>query len=239
MSSDDIITKIEENDSAFTGNWASVQNFDSADLFSNPNLPNDPFFNKLTNIRRISYKVIDQAISIFQDQRLRLFIHVLDDPKLEDYLLEKGFSHHDTLHVLKITNTPSGKSLVKKISMKDSKLWTEIFCSAYDCHDWFDEVNKIVQNSVSKVDYFVDSEEEASCVALYDRNSILGLYCLGTKPGKRSKGLARLHVNHALNIVKEGKLNFLMLETFHKDNLLDFYAKLGFEKIYEKKIFTV
>jgi len=239
LSSTDLILKIEENDSGFTSNWSSVTNHDSGDLFSNSNLPDDPFFNKLTNIRRISYKIIDQAISIFQNNNLHLFVHVIDNPPLEDYLLEKGFSYHDTLHVLKNTSVPKGDFPIKKILGNDSKLWTEIFCNAYDCAGWLNEVNKIVQNSTSKVDYYVDSDFNASCVALYEKNSILGLYCLGTNPDKRKKGLAKLHVNHALNIVKEKSLNFLMLETFEKDRLLEFYSKLGFTKIYEKRIFTI
>lgn len=239
MSLDDIILKIEENDSGFTSNWTKTTRLDCADLFSNPRLPGDPFFNKLTNITRISEKVIDQAVSIFQNQGQRLFVYVLDNPQLEDYLSEKGFSYYDTLRVFRISKMSSGDFPIRKISSKDSMLWTEIFCSAYDCVEWSEEVNKIVQNSISQVNYFVDSDHSASCVALYERSSILGLYCLGTKPEKRKKGLGNMHVNHALNILKENRLRFLMLESFGKDGLFEFYSKMGFKKIYEKKIFVI
>ncbi|MFQ6025020.1 MAG: GNAT family N-acetyltransferase [Nitrosopumilaceae archaeon] len=239
MSLDDMILKIEENDSGFTSTWAKVTRLDCADLFSNPRLSGDPFFNKLTNITRISEKVIDQAVSIFQNQGQRVFVYVLDNPKLEDYLSEKGFSYYDTLHVFRISNVSSGDFSIRKISSKDSMLWTEIFCSAYDCAEWSEEVNNIVKNSISQVNYFVDSDYSASCVALYERNSILGLYCLGTKPEKRKKRLASLHVDHALNILKQNRMRFLMLESFGRDNLLEFYSKLGFEKIYEKRIFAI
>ena len=58
-------------------------------------------------------------------------------------------------------------------------------------------------------------------------------------PEKRKKGLATLLINYALNKVKSRNLDFLMLETYHRDGLLDFYSKLGFEKVYEKKIYTI
>ena len=65
------------------------------------------------------------------------------------------------------------------------------------------------------------------------------MYCLGTIPEKRKKGLAKLLINYALNKVKSRNLDFLMLETYQRDGFLDFYSKLGFEKVYEKKIYTI
>ncbi|MEX0910616.1 MAG: GNAT family N-acetyltransferase [Nitrosopumilaceae archaeon] len=235
-----MISKMEENELGFTGIWSELTALECGVLFLNPHLPNDIFFDKLTSITCLSEKMIDEALYLFQRHNTRPFIYVLNNPALEELLRKKGFTFYDTQHVLKKS---AGNSLenfsIHHIARKDSLLWADIFCKSYDCPDWIDEVNAIVRKSVSEVEYLVDSENNASCVALYEKNSVLGLYCLGTVPEKRKKGLANLLITYALNQVKTKKLDFLMLETYQRDSLLEFYLKLGFEKVYEKKIYTI
>ena len=235
-----MISKIEDIDQSFTGIWSKTVPMECGILFVNPNLTNDVFFNKLTNITCRSEKMIDDALTLFEKNHTRPFVYTLNNVELEELLHKKGFRFYDAQYVLK---QPSNSNLeylpVHHIAKKDSLLWAEIFCKSYDCLDWIDEVNTIVRNSVLEVEYLVDSEYNASCVALYEKNSILGLYCLGTVPEQRKKGLAKSLINYALNKVKTKNLNFLMLETYQMDDLLKFYSQMGFEKIYEKKIYAI
>jgi len=235
-----MIDKIESNDLGFTAIWSNVTQLECGTLFMNTNLPDDLFFDKLTNITCISEKMIDETIDVFHQNKMHPFVYTLNNPTLEEFLLKKNFKFYDTQHVLKKRAiSDSETSHVHHIEKKDSSLWAEVFCKSYDCYDWINEVNDIVCASLSQVEYLVDAEYNASCVALYEKNSIMGLYCLGTLPEKRNKGLAKLLINHALNKVKTKNLDFLMLETYQRDNLLGFYSKLGFEKLYEKKIYTI
>ncbi len=235
-----MISKMEENELGFTGIWSEMTTLECGVLFLNPHLPNDIFFDKLTNVTCLSEKMIDDALYLFQRHNTRPFIYVLNNPSLEELLRKKGFTFYDTQHVLKkSTDNNLENPPIHHIARKDSLLWADIFCKSYDCPEWIDEVNAIVRKSVSEVEYLVDSENNASCVALYEKNSVLGLYCLGTVPEKRRKGLAKLLISYALNQVKTKKLDFLMLETYQRDALLEFYLKLGFEKVYEKKIYTI
>jgi GNAT superfamily N-acetyltransferase len=235
-----MIDKIELNDLGFTAIWSNTTQLECGTLFMNTNLPDDLFFDKLTNIVCLSEKVIDETIDVFHKNNMRPFVYTLNNPTLEEFLLKKNFKFYDTQHVLKKRIiSESETSYVHHIEKKDSLLWAEVFCKSYDCYDWIDEVNNIVRGSLSQVEYLVDAEHNASCVALYEKNSILGLYCLGTLPEKRKKGLAKLLISHALNKVKIKNLDFLMLETYQRDELLGFYSKLGFEKVYEKKIYTI
>ncbi|MBI3639262.1 MAG: GNAT family N-acetyltransferase [Thaumarchaeota archaeon] len=232
--------KIESNDLGFTAIWSKTTPLECGTLFMNPKLPDDLFFDKLSSITCLSEKMIDDAISIFQKNNMRPFVYVLNDPRLEEFLLQKNFKFYDTQYVLKKhAISESERSQVLHIEKKDSLLWAEVFCKSYDCYEWINEVNDIVRGSLSQVEYLVDAKYNASCVALYEKNSILGLYCLGTLPEKRKKGLAKLLVSYALDKVKIKNLDFLMLETYQRDELLGFYSKLGFEKVYEKKIYTI
>ena len=235
-----MISKIEDIDQSFTGIWSKTVPMECGILFVNPNLPNDIFFNKLTNIACLSEKMIDDALALFEKNHTRPFVYVINNIELEELLHKKGFRFYDTQYVLKKSNNSNLEYLpMHHIAKKDSLLWAEIFCKSYDCLDWIDEVNTIVRNSVLEVEYLVDSEYNASCVALYEKNSILGLYCLGTVPEQRKKGLAKSLINYALNKVKTKNLDFLMLETYQMDDLLKFYSQMGFEKIYEKKIYAI
>src|SRR5690242_13754393 len=232
--------KIESNDLGFTAVWSNATQLECGTLFMNTNLPDDLFFDKLTNITCLSEKMIDETIDLFHKNNMRSFVYALNNPDLEKLLLQKNFKFYDTQYVLKKrTTSDMDTSYIHHIEKKDTVLWAEVFCKSYDCYDWINEVDNIVRGSLTEVEYLVDAEHNASCVALYEKNSILGLYCLGTLPEKRKKGLAKLLINHALNKVKIKNLDFLMLETYQRDNLLGFYSKLGFEKLYEKKIYTI
>ena len=235
-----MISKIEENEFGFTSIWSKMTKLECGFFFANPNLPNDLFFDKLTHITCLSKKMIDEALVLFEKNKTQPFVYVLDTQKLEELLLKKNFRLYDTHHILrKSMSSEVEHDPVHHITRKDSLLWTEVFCKSYDCLDWTEEVNSIVHNSVSDVEYLVDSDYNASCVALYEKNSILGLYCLGTIPEYRKKGFAKSLINYALNQVLHKNLDFLMLETYARDNLLEFYFNLGFEQIYEKKVYTI
>lgn len=234
-----MIPLIEENDIEFTKIWSEEKKQDDGILFVNKNFPNDVFFNKLTNITSLSNKLLTSSLSYFKKNNTKPFIYV-DNPKIELYLEQKKFQLYDTQHVLvKTPDTRYEHDQVYCIKKEDSMLWADVFCKSYDCMEWINEVNYIVRNSVSDVEYLVDSKNNVSCVALFRTDSILGLYCLGTIPEQRKKGHARLLINYALNQILEKKLDFLMLETYASDNLLKFYSNLGFQDMYEKKIYTI
>ena len=154
-----MISKMEENESGFTGLWSKMTNLECGTFFVNPNLPNDIFFDKLTNIACINEKMIDEALVLFEKNKTQPFVYVLENKKLEELLLKKNFKLYDTHHIMK--KSPFSKmeyNPVHHISRKDSLLWTEVFCTSYDCLDWSEEVNSVVRNSISYVEYFVDSD---------------------------------------------------------------------------------
>lgn len=235
-----MIDKIEKNDLGFTAIWSKMTKLECGVLFMNSDFPDDLFFDKLTNITCLNKKMIDDVVEIFHQNKMRPFVYSLNNMKLEDLLKKMNFTLYDTQHVLVNTvQQEIADSQILHITKNDSLVWSEIFCKSYDCTEWLDEVNNIVKKSTSKIDYLVDAKHKASCVALYETDSVLGLYCLGTIPQKRKNGLAKLLINYAQSLVKKRNLEFLMLETYQKDALLEFYTKLGFNKVYEKKIFTI
>ncbi|HEX5456834.1 MAG TPA: GNAT family N-acetyltransferase [Candidatus Nitrosotalea sp.] len=233
-----MISKIEANDSGFTGIWSKPLKLDCGTLYLNPKLADDLFFNKLSNVTCIDDSMIEKSIAYFQKNNTIPYVYSLNYPQFQTLLEKKGFVYHDTQHTLKKSTLPQRKPDVIKITSDTISIWTGIFCDAYDCREWSKTVSSILEKSISSVDYFVDSSQSA-CMALYQTESVLGLYCLGTIPSKRNHGMASLLIDFALHEVRSRHLEFLMLETYEKDNLLEFYSKLGFEKVYHKTVYTI
>ncbi len=231
-----MIQQIESNDIGFTGMWSNATKFDCGILFLNQKLADDVFFDKLTGITCISDDMIEKALEYFRQNHSVPYVYSLNYPELDAMLEKKGFTRYDVQHVLKRTR-PAKKANVVKITHGDIDLWTGIFCKAYDCLDWSNTVSSILENTLHSVDYFVD-ESGSSCMALYEKNSILGLYCLGTIPSMRRRGTAASLIDFASYYAASKNLT-LILETYEKDNLLEFYSKLGFDQVYYKTVYAI
>lgn len=238
VGNDNLIPQLEEIDQSFTGLWTNSTTLKCGTFFFNPDLLNDVFFDKLTNITCISDETIGDALVLFAKHGTIPYFYTLDYPELEETLLKKKFRLYDIQHVLTKKPDLLKTSNARKISRDDSMLWSKTFCDAYDCHDWLVSVDAIVKKSIPSIDYYVD-DSISSCVALYEKNSILGLYCLGTIPSMRKKGLANSLIDFALNEVRKRNLRLLVLETYRQDGLIDFYLKLGFKESYKKNIYTI
>ena len=233
-----MISKIESNDMGFTGMWSSKTKFDCGMLYSNPKFSDDVFFNKLTGVTCVSEDMVDKAIGHFRKNNSVPYVYSMNCSEFDTLLEKKGFSHFDIQHVLKRRTTPIKETSAVKITRDSIDVWTQIFCKAYDCPTWSESVAFILEKSLQYVGYFMD-ESGSSCMALYEKDSILGLYCLGTVPDKRNRGTAASLIDFASSAVRSKNLEFLMLETYGKDNLLEFYSKLGFEQVYSKTVFTI
>ena len=233
-----MIPKIESNDMGFTGIWSSEIKFGCGTLYSNPQFSDDVFFNKLTNVTCMAEDMVDKSIEHFRKNNLVSCVYSRNYPELDNLLEKKGFSHYDTQYVLKKRIVPTQKTSAVRITRDSIDAWVRIFCEAYDCPTWSGPVASILEKSLHSVGYFVD-ESGSSCMALYEKDSVLGLYCLGTVPDKRNRGTAASLIDFALDQVNSKNLEFLMLETYGKDNLLKFYSKLGFEQVYSKTVYTI
>ncbi|CUR51949.1 protein of unknown function [Nitrosotalea devaniterrae] len=233
-----MISQIESNDTGFTRLWSDAIPMPCGTLFLNPKLADDIFFNKLTSVTCIDDTMIEKSLEDFKKNHSVPYVYSLNYPEFENMLEKKGFVHHDTQYVLKKNLLPQKKPNAIKITLDNIDTWTGIFCKAYDCQAWSQTVSSILEKSISYVDYFVD-ESHSACVALYEASSILGLYCLGTVPDKRNRGLAASLIDFALHEVDSMHLEFLMLETYKRDNLLEFYSKLGFQEVYYKTVYTI
>ncbi|MFN3621342.1 MAG: GNAT family N-acetyltransferase, partial [Nitrososphaerales archaeon] len=75
--------------------------------------------------------------------------------------------------------------------------------------------------------------------ARYSSEKLSGIYCLGTIPHLRNRGIGSTLIKHLINeAYKERDLN-VCLQTLLSENLTRFYTKLGFKKVYGKVIYII
>ena len=76
--------------------------------------------------------------------------------------------------------------------------------------------------------------EPAGCVALYAKNGMTGLYCLGIVSKMRRKGIAASILKDAIALSEN-----LFLQTLGSEQLLGLYEKAGFAVAYTKEIYVI
>ena len=145
--------------------------------------------------------------------------------------------------------------------------WTNIFCKSFNIKDhcpFMEIVNKNKQkfvfllatlknknkskskskenknenNDIHNVGIDNDNIPVGVCL-LFEKYGCLGLYCLGTLPEYRNRGIAKTIVKTSLQIAYTMKYDKIFLQTFQNDNYIDFYKKLKFKVIDKRKIFQI
>ena len=79
----------------------------------------------------------------------------------------------------------------------------------------------------------------AGVCLLFEKYGCIGLYCLGTLPKFRNRGIAQTILKASLQIAHTMKYNKIFLQTFQNDNYIGFYKKLKFKVIDKRKIFQI
>lgn len=84
-----------------------------------------------------------------------------------------------------------------------------------------------------------DNNIPAGVCLLFEKYGCLGLYCLGTLPNFRNRGIAQTILKTSLQIAHTIGYDKIFLQTFRNDNYIDFYKKHKFKVIDKRKIFQI
>ena len=79
--------------------------------------------------------------------------------------------------------------------------------------------------------------EVAGTLAAYRTDRILGVYCVGTIPGFRRRGVAGALLAHARGLALAERRT-LILQTLESDGVVAFYLRRGFRVLYRKVLMT-
>ncbi len=243
------IEYINENESSFCYLWSrKYQKIDCVELFSNDKLGDDYFFNRL-NIRYPCNDIVEILNSIKSKRTSDIntyYIHLICDTKNSFNLSLPKFG---TMKILGfdvdnyVMNTIKDIE-IEEVDKQDLEEWIDIFCNSFDSLSIKNEVTSIISKYYRKLTLFVarynlnQRSHPAGCCILFEKNNNIGLYCLGTIQHFRKKGIASQLIGNAIKIAKDNDYNTLVMQTLTEEKYDEFYKKLGFRTIYEKKLYT-
>jgi len=244
------IEYINDNESSFCYLWSrAYQKIDCVELFSNDKLGDDYFFNRL-NIRYPCNDIVEILNSIKGKRTSDIntyYIHLICDTKNSINLSLPKFG---TMKILGfdvnnnyVLNTTK-KIEIEQVYKHDLEEWIDIFCNSFDSLGIKNEVTNIISKHYRKFTLFVARYNlnqrmyPVGCCLLFEKNNNIGLYCLGTVRDFRKKGVARQLIGNAIKIAKDNDYNTLVVQTLTEEKYDEFYKKLGFRTIYEKKLYT-
>ncbi len=230
---------MEENENKFVSLFTDRFDLRYATIYANKIMNNDPFFNRLVDIKTkdLDY-IIDDAEQVFKSINVKPFIHCMDD-QLRIVLEKHGYTVYDRLSVLLFESPYRVKGVTGiKIEKGNIEAWIDTYCIAFDSIDYKDEIRKRVTNA-KDLELYTASMKDCivGCMALLASRELLGLYCLGVLPEFRRLGIASSLIRYAYEIAYKRGLQ-LFLQTFLSENLVRYYIKHGFTQMYVKSIYS-
>jgi GNAT superfamily N-acetyltransferase len=252
---------IEKNDSEFSTLWARrLRLLQCAELFVNRAFPGDYFFNKtkiLSPCMRTPL-LISKARRIFFSNKLDCFIHSYDDLAYQDIntsLEAAGFSRIDSMLVFSADQdtrvasedkTDYDQNLPQLIAIgQDSiSMWVDVFCKAFNAEYWKQQIHSLTMANLRFFRLFVlmtrsdSASVPAACALLFCYKKVMGLYCLGTLPKFRRKGLASLILKSSISMARAKRMKLFFVQAFLNDGFADMYKKVGLNLEYRKGVYV-
>ena len=244
------IDKIDENESSFCSIWSRThQKIDSVELFLNPKLGDDYFFNRL-NVKNSSSNISDILNSIkssHTNYHDSLYVHLICN---NENCVKFSIPKFGTMKILGLDLNKyalESESDHIGIDVIDKNLlynWIDVFCRSFDSVHIKDEVTNIISKHYQKLTllvahHYLDQVKYlVGCSLLYEKKESIGLYCLGTIQPFQRKGVARELIASAVRIAKNNGHNLLIVQTLTKEGYEEFYKELGFRTIYEKILYS-
>ncbi|MEM3386520.1 MAG: GNAT family N-acetyltransferase [Nitrososphaerales archaeon] len=241
------IIDLECNELQFFSLWSKQWTTENLILLYNPIFSDDPLFNHalLKDMEVVlTQDDLRYVKSFYERLKVRPALFLLEK-KYQELLLESDFEVLDKLLTMS-TGTrscaPSNPSIKISICSKDDlEDWVKVFVDAFAAYSWVDGLKEITPNLLKHPGctlYIARYKSKAVGVAArFSSEKLSGIYCLGTIPDLRGRGIGSTLIKHLINeAYKEGDRN-LCLQTLLSENLIRFYTKLGFKKVYRKVIY--
>lgn len=245
---------MDGNESGFCSLWAEYyQENGCAQMFLNLTLGDDYFFNRInlkncigiSDLLQLTRKKIPQL-------QQNCYIHVLEsDVPTLDNLRKHGLIEFGSLKIMNLQNKLFGPRIDKHnvnilpVGPDNLNLWIDTFCRSFGVIDIKAKIAKLSLKILKHTILIIAISQSRGfviplgCCALFEKNGGMGLYCLGTLPEHRHKGIATALIKECLDISRQNGYDCIFIQTLADEGLEKFYLGLGFTQVYEKVIFLL
>lgn len=242
---------LERNELQFFSLWSKQKITKRLTLLYNPNLYDDFLFNHARptdpeeTLSQRDLKYVKEFYSRLKIKPALILSSKLDSNQ-EDLLRDEGFKAIDRLITMstptRLLCFPKPNLTILACSEDDAAEWVKVFIEAYSTPSWLRELNKIVAKMLKHPSctlYLARYTGNAVGVAVrYSAEGVSGLYCLGTTPKVRNRGVGGALVAHVIGEAYRSGDPIICLQTLASEHLTRFYARLGFRRLYSKTIYS-
>ena len=249
------------NERSFDGLFCDVSSSNRFDLYYNQRFSDDPVFNHAViddallesideldeeSLHLLLYEVKSEAIrrnvppTIFVERFWNI------SRRLEKGAIEDGYVIGGVMDILsKEVKTDSdylSKDQGDVIETRDVGLWNEIFMRSYSINPaWESELirrERLFSNDKNTALFLArEKNEAAGCMLLHKiPDDFVGIYCLGTLPKMRNRGIAKLLMKTAEGYASRIGSKYLTLQTVASDGVTPMYEKMGFKVEFERDV---
>lgn len=162
-----------------------------------------------------------------------------------DAAAAEGLSQSDRFLVMVLENPRIDRdeaTAVKEVDSGGLKEWSLAYLEAFYGDDGLLEpvvkcVGRAFAQKENRLLLAYRGEESAGTVALHSGGGFVGVYCLGTVPAMRGKGVASSLLRVAHQQALEGRTK-VILQTFEGDGVERFYLQRGFVRALTQRVFV-
>jgi GNAT superfamily N-acetyltransferase len=250
------------NERGFHRLFCDLKKFEQFSLYHNKEFADDPIFNHFVIDETLlqngsssdtsKMKVVIQAAkSISQELNLRTSIFIENfwarAQQFEKIAVELGYRVTDKMEILakKIVSRSSKNNEACQVDISftnDIDTWTQVFMSSYSIpQSWLQELlrreNAILQMTNSKFLLARLGAHPVGCLLVFvEPEHYLGIYCVGTIPEQRGKGIAREMLLFSEAYALKAGCDLLTLQTLTSDHVSPMYKKFGYKTQFERDV---
>ncbi|MHB8568434.1 MAG: GNAT family N-acetyltransferase [Nitrososphaerales archaeon] len=245
-----------KNENSFDGLFCNKKRLVDSTIYYNANFSDDPVFNHIilddvllnhpAEIESALLAAIEGAESLSLPATLFVEDFWENSKHVQAAAIDSGFRIIEQMKILsKQVRTKSKGNHPHGIHVRtttDIDEWNNVFSESYVLpHAWNEELLKrersIVDNQLAILLLATLDETPAGCMLLREEpKGLIGVYCVGTVPKMRSKGVARAMMDASEEAAREADCKEVVLQTVASDNVTPMYLRLGYEQLFQRNV---
>ena len=230
-------------------------------VYYNQKFADDPVFNHFVLDNRLSgvadpESTFEQLLSdcLLTSDKLKITASIFVDKYLpwtdefEGIAIDHGFRIGGRMNLLTKPVVSISESVTHHAHVdvtRDVDLWNRTFMRSYDIPEsWSDELLSRERNFLDDPRTVLLLAEELEthskgdgCILLHTEPADwMGVYCVGTVPESRRKGIANEMMRESESIAHSRGCRYLTLQTIESDGVTPMYQKLGYQIQFQRDI---
>lgn len=260
ISSKDFYQQLLKNERGFHLLFCDLDKQESFSFYHNESFSEDPIFNHFVIEERILTETpsdISRERTIIKEIKgtssafklsASIFIENFwpNVSRLESTSIEMGYRLTDRMEILckSVRDSTPIKFNFQISKTEKVEEWNRVFMQSYGIpRSWEQELISREKDIVGdpKVVFLIakdpQTNEAIGCLLTFaDPDDFLGIYCVGTIPSQRGKGVAFEMLSFAESIALTHHFKFLTLQTLTSDHVSPLYKKIGYKTNFERDI---